>query len=103
MAATVPGNEHTPDPSSPPLLEYVTLPACADCRRFQAVLARVEPDFPEVDIREVAADSPRGMSITVERGVLRFPVVVLDDEIIAIESVSEPQLRASLTAARNRR
>lgn len=84
------------------VLEYVTIPACADCRRFEETLERVRPDFPEIDVRVVAADTPRGMAISVERGVLRFPVIVLDDEIIAIESIEEPLLRATLAARHDR-
>lgn len=93
---------HFPDAdasaASRPLLEYVTIPACADCRRFEELLERIRPDFPELDIREVPAETPRGMAISVERGALRFPVIVLDDEIIAVETIDESTLRARLTA-----
>ncbi len=86
-----------------PLLEYVTIPECADCRRFEALLERVLPDYPEVEVHEVAAETARGMAISVERGVLRFPVIVLDDQVIAVESVAEPAFRAALDARRDGR
>lgn len=79
-----------------PLLEYVTSPGCSDCRRFEELLARVQPDFPSLDVREVAGESARGLQISVERGVLRFPIIVLDDEIIGIEAITEEALRAAL-------
>lgn len=87
----------------PPLLEYVTIPGCGDCRRFEELLERVIPDFPEVQVHEVTADTPRGMAISVERGVLRFPVIVLDDEVIAVESIGEAALRSTLAARRDGR
>lgn len=87
----------------PPLLEYVTIPGCRDCLRFEELLERVIPDFPEVDVREVAADTLRGMAISVERGMLRFPVIVLDDEVIAVEAIGEVALRSTLTARRDGR
>lgn len=86
-----------------PLLEYVTNPGCRDCRVFEELLGRLMPDFPEVEVREVAAETPRGMAIPVERGVLRFPVIVLDDDVIAVESIAEVALRASLSARRDGR
>lgn len=86
-----------------PLLEYVTIPACADCHDFEQLLQRVVPDFPMVEVREVGAATARGMAISVERGVLRFPVILLDDEIIAIESISELDLRSALSARSNGR
>jgi glutaredoxin len=78
------------------LLEYVTIPGCRDCVQFEQLIARVRPDYPEIEVRQVAADTPRGMEISVTRGVLRFPVIVLDDDIIAIESIAEADLRLTL-------
>jgi glutaredoxin len=87
-----------PEPESDPgpLLEYVTTTGCTDCRDFEDVLARVRPDFPALEVREVPGESARGLALSVERGVLRFPIVVLDDEIIAIESIAEEELRVAL-------
>ena len=61
------------------------------------------PDFPDVEVRKVPADTARGMAISVELGVLRFPVIVLDDELIAVESIPEAALRATLAARRDGR
>lgn len=53
-----------------PILEYVTSRGCSDCRRFEELLARVQPDFPSVEVRQVAGESERGLQISVGRGVL---------------------------------
>ena len=79
-----------------PLLEYVTTQGCADCRQLEDLLTRIRPDFPSVEVREVAGESERGLRISVGRGVLRFPIIVLDDEIIGIETISEEALRQAL-------
>jgi hypothetical protein len=79
-----------------PLLEYVTSAGCRDCRTFEVLAARVSPDFPMVEIRAIAADSARGIALSVGRGILRFPVVVLDDDVLAIESITEEALRRAL-------
>jgi glutaredoxin len=84
-----------------PLLEYVTLPHCGDCVRFERQLANIASDFPGVDAREVSADTPRGWELSVARGVMRFPVIVFDGEIIGVESISEQDLRRHL-AGRSR-
>ena len=89
------------DPRSAPmtrnaLLEYVSSPDCSDCRAFEALIARVAPDYPALEVHAVAADSPRGIALSVERGILRFPVIVLADEVLAIETIAEPDLRAAL-------
>lgn len=78
------------------LLEYVSTSGCSDCRVFEALIARVAPDYPGVEVRAVAADSTRGMALSIGRGILRFPVIVLDDEILAVESIAEADLRAAL-------
>lgn len=89
-----------PNPSTATaVLEYVTLPACGDCRRFGELLRRVTPDYERLDVREVRAESPRGIELTLERGALMFPVIVLNDEIIGIESIPEAELRAALDRA----
>lgn len=89
--------EPLPAPAPAPLLEYVTPSGCADCRQFEALVARVRPDFPTVEVRAVAADSARGLALSLGRGILRFPVIVLDDEVLAIESIAEGDLRTALT------
>lgn len=102
MAASHPWDAASSTQSLAPLLEFVTIPGCADCRRFEQLLARVMPDFPEVEVREVLGETARGMAISVQRGVLRFPVIVLDDEIIAIEAIAESDLRSALAAGLDR-
>ena len=87
----------------PSILEYVTIPGCSDCRAFERLLERVLPDFPDVEAHEVAGESHRGMAISVERGAMRFPVIVLDDEVVAVESIAESDLRAVLNTRRDRR
>lgn len=103
MTASQPRDADSSTLSQAPLLEYVTIPGCVDCREFEGLLERVMPDFPEVEVREVAGETPRGMAISVERGVLRFPVIVIDDEIIAIESIAESDLRSVLSMRRGGR
>lgn len=103
MATNDGGGSEARAPSQLRLLEYVTIEGCADCRRFESLLARVAPEFPGVEVRHVPGDTARGMSLSVGRGVLRFPVIVLDDEIIGVEAISEPDLRAALALAEARR
>lgn len=103
MTASQPRDAESSTLSQAPLLEFVTIPGCADCRRFERLLERVMPDFPEIEVREVAGETSRGMAISVERGALRFPVIVLDDEVIAIESITESDLRTALSVRRDRR
>ena len=86
-----------------PLLEYVTSSGCGDCRSFERVLARVSPDFPSVEVRAIEAASDRGIALSLGRGILQFPVIVLDDQVLAIESIAEPDLRGALRAAETRR
>lgn len=89
------------DPRRPPtsagaLLEYVSSPGCPDCRSFELLISRVAPDYPAVEVRAVAADSPRGIALSLGRGIMRFPVIVLDDELLAIESMADSDLRVAL-------
>lgn len=78
------------------LLEYVSSSGCSDCRAFEALIARVGPEYPGIEVRAVTADSARGIALSLGRGILRFPVIVLDGEVLAIESIVEADLRAAL-------
>lgn len=102
MTASQPRDAASSTQSPVPLLEFVTIPGCADCRRFEQLVERVMPDFPEIEVREVPGETARGMAISVGRGVLRFPVILLDDRIIAIESIAESDLRSALAAGGDR-
>ena len=89
----------TPTRGARSVLEYVTIPNCRDCSRLEQLLADVRGDYPGVEVREIQGHSERGRQLSIERGVLRFPVVLLNGDIIAIESISEPDLRSSLDRA----
>lgn len=95
-----PAPERVPD-SRPGdlLLEYVTLPFCRDCLRFEAQVGEMAGDYPELRLRAVPAESERGRRLSVDRGVMRFPVIVLDGEVIATESISDGDLRRHLDRA----
>lgn len=89
-----------PTPSAAPsaaLLEYVTLPFCRDCVEFEVLLERVRNEFPTLEIRAVAADSARGRELSLDRGIMRFPVIVLNSAVIGIESIAEQDLRRHLS------
>jgi hypothetical protein len=95
------------DPQSPPLvapslLEYVRSQGCRDCLVFELLIERVAPDYPDLRVQAVRADSARGLELSLGRGVLRFPVIVLDDEVLAVESITEADLRAALAPRRAR-
>ena len=76
--------------------EYVPSSGCPDCPAVEALVARVATDFPTLEVRAVPAESARGTALSLGRGILRFPVIVLDDEVLAIESIAEGDLRTAL-------
>lgn len=80
-------------------LEYVVTEGCRDCVALEALWAHVRADFPEVTSARVPADSPRGIALSLERGIMRFPILVLDDRVVGIERIDEADLRGALTRA----
>lgn len=101
VCLTVSEGKNVADPrpttsSSSAVLEYVSSSGCSDCRAFERLLEQVHPDYPAVEVRAIAADSTRGMALSIGRGILRFPIIVLDDEVVAVESISEEELRSAL-------
>ena len=89
-------DQRSPTGGKHAVLEYVSTSGCSDCRSFEGLLERVHPDYPWVEVRAVAADSTRGMDLSIGRGILRFPVIVFNDDVIAVESISEADLRSAL-------
>lgn len=69
------------------------LPHCRDCLRFELILDSVRKDFPALEAKAVPADSARGRELSLEQGIMRFPVIVLGGGVIAVESMSEADLR----------
>ena len=69
------------------------LPHCRDCLRFELILDSVRKDFPALEAKAVPADSARGRELSLEQGIMRFPVIVLGGGVIAVESISEADLR----------
>lgn len=98
MSSSV-GDSSPREGTSPSLLEYVTLPHCRDCSRFEDLLVAIIGDYPHVQTRAVDADSARGRALSIERGILHFPIIVLDGGVIGVESVTESDLRSALDRA----
>lgn len=92
---------HPTTPRSTAVLEYVSSSGCSDCGAFERLVERVHPDYPAVEVRAVAAESPRGMALSIGRGILRFPIIVYDNDIVAVESISEVDLRSVLARGRS--
>ena len=78
-------------------LEYVVTEGCSDCVAFEALWACLRPDYPDVTSVMVPAGSPRGIALSVQRGIMRFPIIVLDDRVVGIERIDEAELRDALT------
>ena len=89
---TDPGSATVPEAR----LEYVVTEGCSDCVAFEALWACLRPDYPDVTSVMVPAGSPRGIALSVQRGIMRFPIIVLDDRVIGIERIDEADLRAAL-------
>jgi len=82
------------------VLEYVSSSGCSDCRTFERLLEQILPDYPDVEVRGVTAESTRGMDLSIGRGILRFPIIVFDDVVVAVETISEADLRSVLARDR---
>lgn len=82
------------------VLEYVSSSGCSDCRTFERLLEQVRSDYPDVEVHAVAADSTRGMALSIGRGILRFPIIVFNDVVVAVETITETDLRSVLTRDR---
>lgn len=91
--STIPGRPDSTTRSPRAVLEYVTMPNCRDCSRLERQLSAIRGAYPDLEITEIAADSIRGRQASIEQGVLRFPVVLLNGEIVAIESIDDHGLR----------
>lgn len=88
--------------SQPVDAEPSPLPHAADGRAFERLPERGLPDFPEVEVRGVAGETPRRLTFSVERGALRLPVIARDDRIIGVEGLGEHDLRIARTGALGR-
>ncbi|MBA2633379.1 MAG: hypothetical protein H0U86_10340 [Chloroflexi bacterium] len=99
MPPTPAAEPFEPSQVSRSLLEYVTLPFCRDCSHFEALLGKLRHEFPSLEARAVPADSPRGRQLSLEQGIMRFPVIVLGGAVIAIETIPEDDLRRHLERA----
>lgn len=64
------------------------------------MLRRIQADRPEITVEEIDANSPLGLRLSIEHGVLVMPGVIVNGRFLAMGSITETALRRELAAAR---
>ncbi len=79
------------------MIEVLVLsqPDCHYCEHADAVLARVERDYP-LAVRHLSLDSDQGQDLAARHGVLFAPGILLDGTMFSYGRVSERRLRRHL-------
>ena len=76
-------------------IDLLTIPGCAHCANAKALLAKIKPDYPELEI--VEHDITEEPELAEKYALMSAPGVVIDGELAFTGGIDEDKLRARLT------
>ena len=74
-------------------LTIVTMDGCIHCARAKEVLAKVQPDYPDLTIKEVKITSDEGQKLISKYSIMSNPGIIINDELFSVGGTTEEDLR----------
>ncbi len=75
-------------------IDFLTMPGCSHCAHVRAVLEKVKPDFPDLDL--VEHDVTKEPELAAQYMLMSAPGVVIDGELVFTGGLDETKLREHL-------
>lgn len=76
-------------------IDLLTIPGCSHCANAKALLAKIKPDYPELEI--VEHDITEEPELAEKYALMSAPGLVIDGELAFTGGIDEGKLRARLT------
>jgi len=75
-------------------VEFLTMPGCAHCASAKAIMEKIKPDYPEMEVETIdVAEHPE---VSGKYMLMSAPGIVINGKLEFTGGVTEEQLRAKL-------
>jgi glutaredoxin len=74
-------------------IELVKTPGCKECAKVKAMIeAEVKPQFPDLEVEEIDALTPRGQELVLKHGIMASPGVLINGELFSTGGANRDKL-----------
>lgn len=77
------------------VIEFFTMPGCPNCAKVKKVLAKVQDDYPELDVKTI--DLTQQPEMAQKYGIMGCPAIAINGKVEFVGGVKEEELRKLLT------
>lgn len=74
-------------------LTLVTREGCVHCAQTKELLKKIQPEYPELVVKEVDLTTPEGQGLVSKYGIMSSPGIIINGELFAIGGTTEKELR----------
>lgn len=75
------------------LIQLVKTPNCAVCAKVKQMIdSEIKPQFPDLEVEEIDALTPRGEDLVSKYGIMGSPGVIINGELFSIGGANKQKL-----------
>lgn len=69
-------------------IQLITTPGCTHCDQVKKVFEEVKPQFPDMEIEEIDATTPKGTEILMKHMIFASPGVIINGELFSTGGIN---------------
>lgn len=77
-------------------IQFVTVPGCHECAKAKKIFEELKPEFPQMQVEEVSATTPKGIELVQKYGIMASPGIVINNELFSTGGVDKTKLVGKL-------
>lgn len=83
-------------------IQFITVPGCVHCAAAKEVFEELKPRYPEMEIEEVDATTPKGMELVSQYSILASPGIVINGELFSTGGLDKKKFIEKLDSLKQR-
>jgi glutaredoxin len=80
-------------------VQLVKSEGCVHCEQVKAILEKLKPEFPDLEVEEVLMTTEKGMELIQKYVIMSSPGVIINGQLAFTGGGSEEQVRKALASA----
>jgi len=77
-------------------IQFITVPGCHECAKAKKIFEEIKPQYPEMQIEEIDATTPRGMEMTQKYSIMASPGIVMNNELFSMGALRKEDFMKKL-------
>lgn len=74
-------------------LTLVSREGCVHCAQTKEILKKIQPEYPELVVKEVDMTTPEGQELIGKYGIMSSPGIIINGDLFAMGGTTETDLR----------